>query len=128
LEPWNLTEMTQHTILEDIGAEIGYTGTTALVSWFGGGNLYVPASISELHPIARAIGIKAAQRLVNAWGSETLWIPDGSYEERMRRDRIIATLLNEGKSCREIATISGIHRRRVQQIAAKMRVESAPCA
>jgi hypothetical protein len=109
-----------NTILEDLGAEIGFTATTALVAWFGNNNLYVPASVSEKHPIAKAIGVRAAERLVAAWGSETLWIPDGAQEERQRRDRLIADLLVKETPVKEIAAITGIHRRRVQQIAAHL--------
>lgn len=103
-------------VLEDICAEIGYTATTALVAWYGGANLYVPASVSPLHQIAKVIGIRPAERLSAAFGTETLFIPDDVAHERARRDRIIADMAMLGMSTKEMRERTGITERRAQQI------------
>jgi hypothetical protein len=105
-------------VLEDVSAEIGYTATSLLVAWFGGANLYVPASADENHPVSRIIGNAAFRRLVAAYGSETLWIPGGHREAVDRRDRLIAERLAGGATAREIAAEFGISERRAQQLRA----------
>lgn len=107
-------------VLEDICAEIGYGATTALVAWFGNSNLYVPEDVSPQHPIAKAIGIRPAQRLSAAWGGETLWVADGAAETRDRRDRAVAVLLGQGKGAKDIAKEVGLTERRVQQIRVRL--------
>lgn len=103
-------------VLEDVSAEIGYTATSLLVAWFGGANLYIPATADKSHPVARLIGHAAFRRLVAAYGSETLWIPCGHLEAMDRRDRLIAERLARGAGTREIAAEFGITERRVQQL------------
>ncbi|WP_316150068.1 helix-turn-helix domain-containing protein [Cupriavidus sp. BIC8F] len=103
-------------VLEDVSAEIGYTATSLLVAWFGGANLYIPATADENHPVARLIGHAAFRRLVAAYGSETLWIPGGHLDAMERRDRLIAERLARGAGTSEIAAEFGITERRVQQL------------
>lgn len=115
-----MSERTNGT-LEDIGAELGFTATTALVAWFGGANLHVPETVSELHPIARVIGVKPFERLVASWGSESLWIPEaGATDERDRRDRRIAEMVLAGKGTKAIGEATGLTERRVQQIRVRL--------
>lgn len=107
-------------VLDDICAEIGYTATTALVAWYGGANLYVPESVSELHQIAKVIGIKPFERLVAAYPKETLFIPDDVAHERDRRDRIIADMVAQGLGTKAMRERTGITERRAQQIRARL--------
>jgi hypothetical protein len=102
--------------LEDVAAEIGYTATSRLVAWFGGANLYVPATATEDHAVARLIGLPAFRRLVSEYGGTTLSVPGGHLEEMDRRDRLIAERLGCGTGPREIAAEFGITERRVQQL------------
>lgn len=113
--------MKSHGIAEDLAPVIGYTATAALVDWFGGGNLAIPASMDESHPIARVIGFPAASRLSKEWGGETLWLPLGYQREQDRRDRMIAVLLHMGLGSKQVALISTISERQVQMI--RKRVE-----
>lgn len=106
--------MKNHGILEDIGAEIGYTATAALVDWFGGGNLYVPLEVETGHPIENVIGEAAFRRLVKAWPGETLWLPLGYQREADRRDRMIAVLLGLGMGSKKVAAIAGMSESHVQ--------------
>lgn len=115
--------MKNHGILEDIGAEIGYTACAALVDWFGGGNLYVPLTVETGHPIESVIGEPAFRRLVKAWPGETLWLPLGYQREADRRDRMIAVLLASGYSTRKVALIAGMSESHVQH--SRLRLERA---
>jgi hypothetical protein len=115
--------MKNHGILEDIGAEIGYTATAALVDWFGGGNLYVPQEVEDGHPIGNVIGEAAFRRLVKAWPGETLWLPLGYQREQDRRDRMIAVMLGAGISTRKVAAVSGMSESHVQHT--RLRLERA---
>lgn len=112
--------MKSHGILEDIGAVIGYTATASLVDWFGGGNLYIPESIAENHPIAQVIGMPAATRLAREWGGETLWLPLGYQREQDRRDRMIALLLASGVGSKGVAAVAGMSESHVQKTRAKL--------
>lgn len=115
--------MKNHGILEDIGAEIGYTATAALVDWFGGGNLYVPLTYEPGHPIESVTGEAAFKRLIKAWPGETLWLPLGYQREQDRRDRMIAVLLASGYSTRKVALIAGMSESHVQH--SRLRLERA---
>lgn len=107
-------------ILEDIGAELGYTATAALVAWFGGSSIYVPAKVSEVHPICRAIGLPAYRRLCAAFGSETINLPDGKKDADDRRDRQIAGYLAQGIAPGNIGALLGLSERRVAQIRTRL--------
>lgn len=105
-----------HGILEDIGAEIGYTATCALVDWFGGRSLYIPEKADDSHDIARVVGVRAFARLVAAWGGETICLPLDYQREIVRRDRMICALIHQGLGTREVARVAMITERQVQHI------------
>lgn len=114
-------------VLEDIAAEIGYTATNALVDWFGGGNLYIPATAYPDHPIAQIIGFSAMRRLVKLYDGRTgnarnLWLNQGYERELARRDRMIASLYALGMGTKQIMNIANMSERHVQQV--RTRVES----
>jgi hypothetical protein len=114
-------------VLEDIAAEIGYTATNALVDWFGGGNLYIPATAYPDHAIAQVIGMAAMRRLVKLYEGKTgnarnLWLNQGYERELARRDRMIAALYALGLGTKQIMGIANMSERHVQQV--RTRVES----
>jgi hypothetical protein len=103
-------------VMEDLGAELGYTAASTLAAWFAGICLYVPAKAEEKHPIAKVIGFSAYKRLVAEYGGENICLPDGWREVTDRRDREIALLLARGHTTEQVAKITGLTRRRIQQI------------
>jgi hypothetical protein len=107
----------ENTILDDIAAVVGLTPALRLAAWFGdGNNLYVPTEANEGQLIARLIGISAAKRLSAEFGNQHLAIPRiRSYETDLKR-RLIARMLEQRFSTREIATIVRMSERRVQQV------------
>jgi hypothetical protein len=109
-----------NTVLDDICVDIGFTATNSLANWFGGEYLQVPVEISEMHPIAKAIGARAAVRLAATWGGRRVWIPLAYWHGVDRRDRFIGEALVKGTSCDEISSQVGLSVRRVQQIKVKL--------
>lgn len=105
-------------ILEDISAEVGFTAATTLAAWYAGSNLYVPAKVDADHHLVKLIGQSAANRLVLAFGSETLWLPEGRPDETARRDRLIAQSIKEGKGAKTISEMTGLTQRHVNRIRA----------
>jgi len=104
----------QNSIMEDLGAIIGYHATNRLIAVFGGASLYIPAQIDASHPIARVTGAPAAARLVEAFGGETLAnLPDNEEFYRLRRIRQVAGLLRGGMSPREISTMVGVSTKQI---------------
>lgn len=113
-----------HGLLEDIGAEIGYTATTALVDWFGGANLHIPLEASEDHPIAKVIGMPAFKRLVAMFDGHgrgrLIWISLEYHRELDRRDRMISVLYEMGLGSKQIANIALMSERAVQSVRARV--------
>lgn len=83
LMPKVASTLTGSTFLDDVVAVIGWDATMALVRAFGGRALYVPMTITENHPIARAIGLPASAQLAADFGNVTWTIPI-SLKRRMR--------------------------------------------
>lgn len=112
-----------HGILEDIGAEIGFTACCLLVDWFGGRTLYVPDKASEGHDIAKVIGVKAMGLLCRAYGSSIIDLPIDYQRELIRRDRLIAALLGRGAGTKEVARIAALTERQVANIRRRLEAD-----
>lgn len=112
-----------HGILEDIGAELGYTATCSLVDWFGGTSLYIPEQVCPGHPIERVLGPKAFARLVQMgeqFDGRIIHVPLDYQREIVRRDRLIAALLTHGHGTKDIAHIALMSERHVQKVRATL--------
>lgn len=105
-----------NTTLDDLSGEIGFSATIQLATWYGGRNLYVPATPDEDSMIVRLIGMPAAKRLALSWGGTPVAVPTMWQYEEAQRNRTIGNLLIDGKGTKDIATIMGMTERRVQQI------------
>ena len=102
----------KNTILEDIGAEIGYTATSTLCGWYGGKKLSIPLNPTPEHKIAKVIGQPAFVRLVSAFGGEYIFIPKDRAQKLTRRNRIVYDMIVRGASTSEVAArihISNMH-------------------
>lgn len=100
-------------IMEDLGAAMGFEATTRLIAVFGDASLYVPQQIDEAHPIARVVGINAAQRLVADFGGETINLPANEQYDRLIRVRTVARLLRKGVTTRDIGQLVGLSTKQV---------------
>lgn len=115
-----------HGVLEDIGAEIGYTATCSLVDWFGGRTLYIPESFDDSHDIARVIGARAFARLVrmaDSFDGRLICLPIDFQRELLRRDRLICALIARGAGTKEVAKVAIITERQVQNIRRRLEAD-----
>ena len=111
--------VSKNTLLEDIAAEIGYTATSTLCGWFGGRYVFVPATPSPEHKIAKVIGVPAFSRLSRSFGGETLFIPKDQAQRRARRHRIVFDMLLRGDNSTHIGgrvNISNMQVRNIRRI------------
>lgn len=105
-------------LIEHLRREIGEEATRAIVERWGGTTLYVPAQLADDHPITRAIGRPAADRLVKLFGASQHRIPRCYAELLARRDRAIRAARDAGEGIASIALRFGLTERRVHQILA----------
>ena len=103
-----------NTILEDIGAEIGYNATANLCGWFGGKWIWVPAEASPGHQIAKVIGNLAFERLVRGFGNQRVFIPKDTHQSVVRLRRRIYDMVRLGNPTAAIAEELGVTMRHVQ--------------
>lgn len=108
-----------HGLLEELGAHMGAEAAMRLVAVFGGGQLYVPATATRAHPLAAVLGVRSFRRLVDAWGGETISVPDGAEFVRLRRLRRVTRLLADGAKVDEIARHIGVTPRTVRNLRAR---------
>ena len=114
----------RNSTLDDISAVVGFTTTLRLAAWFGddGNNLYIPDRAEEGQQLVKLIGLSAAQRLSDEWGSQHLSVPRlAAYEDDSRR-RLICRLVGKGCSTREVSHLVRMSERRVQQICRELEV------
>ena len=93
---------------EDLGAVIGFSNTLLICGTRGGKQLYVPEKFSQDHLLCRLLGETAFRALIEAWGGETLTIPNLSEFSRYQRIRTCASLLLKGRSMHSVARITGV--------------------
>lgn len=102
---------------------IGATATLRLIAAFGGIELYVPVEITDDHPIAEAIGIDAARRLVAIYGRERLDLPAGNPAiATARRQHVLAQVTAGTLSKQKAARMLGTSTRYVRQLLAAPRI------
>ena len=107
------------TVMEDVGAVVGYRAASILSYRYGGQTLYVPASPRPGHPLALLIGPSALRALVAEWGGESLRIPQPIDEVLLRNRRIFDMLLDRTPVA-DIAASVGLTVRRVEQLRADL--------
>lgn len=105
-----------NTILEDIGAEIGYHATANLCGWFGGKIIWIPREASPGHTIAKVIGMNAFERLAKDFGDQRLFVPKDAHQSLVRRRRQVHDLVRQGKTSSEIGATLGITRNQAHNI------------
>lgn len=105
-----------NSTLDDIAAVIGFTAAVRLAAHYGDRDVFVPENVSELHPIAKLIGISRSRALHANWQGERISVPSLSIvESEIRRGKILALLL-QGINCYTIAKVMSISERRIQQL------------
>jgi len=111
------------TTLDDICGVIGFTATSVFAIWFGGGSVLIPTTAKPDHKIAKCIGYEPFKRLVQAFGNETIWLPEDYEAERQMRYRIVCEMVQDGQGENAICAATGLTPQRVRQI--RVRLEKA---
>ena len=96
---------------------IGFSSTMRLVDLYPGLPCYVPKQASAEHKLA-AIGMGAFEKLVSAFGGETLTVPNCKLAMTKLRHRNARKLRAQGYTQTQVAHLTGITPRQVRNIEA----------
>lgn len=105
--------------MEDLLPVLGEQALAGLSCSYPGVIVKIPKAIQSDHPLAQAIGLEAASRLVKHHGGGRIYIP--SAIARAKRDRAIVDARQSGDGVAEIALRHGLTSRQVERILAKSR-------
>jgi Mor family transcriptional regulator len=77
--------------LDELVKTLGLPAALRLVEAFGGTRVYLPLAqtMTDEHPVARAVGASAARALCELWPSERVVIPRAAAYLRAERDRAL---------------------------------------
>jgi hypothetical protein len=106
--------------LDDIARAAGYRAARVIALHYAGRRVHVPATARPDHPLSTLVGREALIDLVREFGGCRLLIPHQAEEERYTRDWQIAALLANGSTCDQIAAVTGLAQRRVEQIRVRL--------
>lgn len=105
-----------NSTLDDIAAVIGFTAAVRLAAHYGDRDVYVPNTVTDMHPIAKLIGVSRTKALHAHWQGERISVPSLSIvESEIRRGKILELLL-QGLSSYTIAKVLSMSERRIQQL------------
>lgn len=105
--------------ISELGQVIGLDAALKLAAAWPGIRLFVPKQIEADHPIAVAIGFKAARELSKIYGGESITPP---ICQRYHRAAMKAQMMKEyrnGASASELARKYGVHQFTIYNGAAK---------
>jgi hypothetical protein len=101
--------------LPELEAIIGTDGAKRLCIMSGGVPIHVPAQPRGADSLTLTLGMPAARALADAYGGNTITVPNGNREEA-QKGRIL-NLLKEGKSKKVAALECGVTLRYVFKLA-----------
>lgn len=96
----------------DLITILGREDLIKLQAAIGPAQTYIPTYAEALHPIARAIGTQAMDKICAEFGGSTIWIGNGYAN--LRRNEEILRLVLDGHPKENVATRYGITARYVQ--------------
>lgn len=108
-------------VLAEIADLIGNEGADAIVNQYGGTSLYVPSCMSYMtidHPLAKLLGIEAAQKMVPIFGGDDFDIPKADAVKRARRNALIFVDRAAGLSHSALARKYDLTERQIRSILA----------
>lgn len=110
-----MTDLINST-LDDLSAVIGFSATVRLAANYGDRDVNVPQVVSEMHPVAKLIGVSRMRALHENWQGDRIAVPSlKMVESEIRRAKILSLLL-QGIGTYTIAEVMGITERRVYQL------------
>lgn len=104
------------SLLEEIEQAIGRPATIELTRVYGGQTLRVPASVQETHPLATAVGVRAANLLCKEFVGMALDIPCERASLIRARNEEIVINYRAGASVRGLAIYHRLSRPMVRKI------------
>lgn len=104
-------------LVDELGQVIGPAAVTRLCEALGGTKIYVPRMIGHNHPIAAAIGIKAAALLAEHYYGTQIDLP----KAHARRARVLELARSGQMTIAEAARACDYTERRVYQLLAATR-------
>jgi len=113
----------RQVVMREIAAAVGHATAYQVVRRWGGRELRVPVRLDENHPIALALGLDAARRLVKAFAGQRLDLPLETNVLRQRRDEAILRDRARGMSDADCALVYGLTRQGVRSVYAKARAQ-----
>lgn len=109
--------MIKNSTLDDLAVVVGFSATVRLAAHYGGRDIYVPSHVSEMHPIAKLIGVSALRRLCAEFDAgERIAVPTLNFAEIELRNKEILDMIRDGKTVVEIVGKTGLTKRRVEQL------------
>lgn len=103
----------------EFGEVIGLDAALKLAAAWPGIRLFVPKQLQADHPIAVAIGVKAARELSKIYGGESITPPlCQRYHRQLMQARMLAEY-REGASAAALARKYGVHQFSIYNLAAK---------
>jgi hypothetical protein len=103
-------------LAQELVALIGFSATMRLVELSPGIPQYIPHNLDDEHPLAQALGMKAAAALCKHYGGDTLTIPNCKSALARIRHRQIRQSRAEGYSQTEAALLYGLTPRHIRNI------------
>lgn len=101
-------------LLEDLGQVIGADAVVRLCEALGGTRIYVPRTIGENHPLAAAIGMKAARSLAEHYYGTMLELPKAFH----RRSRALELAKSGQLTAGQVALQTDYTERHVRRLLA----------
>ncbi|MCR9218947.1 MAG: helix-turn-helix domain-containing protein [Alphaproteobacteria bacterium] len=113
-------------ILAEIAAATDERTAVKVALRFGGQTVKLPATPRETTPLARAVGLEAARRIVSAIGHGVHTVPMGAFGGPSARRRTAAAVIARGGSAAEAAKAAGVHERTAWRVKARLREAPLP--
>jgi hypothetical protein len=105
-----------NSTLDDISSVIGFSATIRLAANYGDRDVNVPLVVSDLHPVAKLIGMSRMTALHANWQGDRIAVPSLKIvESEIRRAKILSLLL-QGINTYTIAEVMALTDRRVYQL------------
>lgn len=105
--------------ISEISAVIGLDAALKLAAAWPGIRLFIPKQIKADHPIAVAIGFKAARELSQIYGGESITPPICQRYHRAAMKAQIMSEYRNGASASELARKYGVHQFSIYNDASK---------
>ncbi len=106
--------------LGEVAEVAGREAAEALARAYGGQRIKIPNKPTEKTALTKAVGLEAARRIAEHFGTDDKVVPMGYFRGRGARMARMARLIEQGASNNEIAAACEVHMRTVQRLHRKI--------